>query len=133
MLIVAFLFSIGANLDKIGVVHSSPIIWIFSLNFCVTISLTVIMLRRSKNIVAQIKQHLGWLSLAGFYNGVAILFQMYAIQSTLVPYLIAVKRTSALLTSFYGLAMLKEKGFKERLLGASLMVLGVYLIAFTSP
>jgi drug/metabolite transporter (DMT)-like permease len=130
MLIVAVLFSIGANMDKIGVVNSSPIVWIFTLNLCVTAMLTLLMLRGSTHIMAQIRSHGGWLFLAGFYNGAAILFQMMAIEMTLVPYLIAVKRTSALMTAFYGLVVLKEQGFKERLLGAFLMVLGVYLIAF---
>jgi len=132
MFIVAFLFSIGANMDKIGVVNSSPIVWIFTLNTCVCISLTFVMLKRSKNIPVQIKSHFWWLFLAGFYNGAAILFQMVAIKMTLVPYLIAVKRTSALMTASYGLFILKEKGLKVRLAGASLMILGVYLIAFTS-
>ena len=132
MLIVAFLFSIGANMDKIGVVNSSPIVWIFTLNFCVCVVLTFVMLKRSRDIWPQMRNQLGWLCLAGFYNGAAILFQMFAIKLTLVSYLIAVKRTSALMTAFYGLLILKEEGFKERLIGAFLMVLGVYLIAFTS-
>ncbi|HLF18826.1 MAG TPA: EamA family transporter [Candidatus Omnitrophota bacterium] len=131
MLIVAFLFSIGANMDKIGVVNSSPIVWIFTLNLSVCVILTFVMLKKSSNIFPQLKSQFGWLCLAGFYNGAAILFQMVAIQMTLVPYLIAVKRTSALMTVFYGLLILKEEGLKERLLGAFLMVLGVYLIAFT--
>jgi len=130
MLIVAFLFSIGANMDKIGVVNSSPIVWIFTLNAAVTVTLTAVMLKRSKDILRQVRSQLPWLFLAGFYNGAAILFQMLAIEMTIVPYLIAVKRTSALMTALYGLVILKEKGFKERMAGAFLMVLGVYLIAF---
>jgi drug/metabolite transporter (DMT)-like permease len=130
MLIVAFLFSIGANIDKIGVVNSSPVVWIFALNASVTLALTAVMLKRSKDIFRQVRSQFGWLFLAGFYNGTAILFQMFAIEMTIVPYLIAVKRTSALMTALYGLIILKEKGFKERLAGAFLMVLGVYLIAF---
>jgi len=132
MLTVALLFSVGANMDKIGVVNSSPIVWIFTLNSCVCISLTFVMLRRSKNILPQLRSQFGWLFLAGFYNGAAILFQMVAIKMTLVPYLIAVKRTSALMSTAYGLFILKEQGLKVRLAGASLMVLGVYLIAFAS-
>ena len=55
---------------------------------------------------------------------------MMAIDMTIVPYLIAVKRTSALMTTCYGLTILKEQGFKERMLGAALMVAGVFLLAF---
>ena len=51
MLIVAFLFSIGSNMDKIGVVNSSPIVWIFTLNLGVTCILSVLMVKRSANIL----------------------------------------------------------------------------------
>jgi len=50
---------------------------------------------------------------------------------TKVPYVIAIKRTSVIMTSLVGFFLLKEKGIKERLVGISLMVVGVFLIAFT--
>ncbi|MCK5259579.1 MAG: hypothetical protein KAJ70_00825 [Candidatus Omnitrophica bacterium] len=55
---------------------------------------------------------------------------MIAIKMTLVPYLIAVKRTSVIMTSLFGLFLFKEKGLRERLIGVVLMVLGVLMISF---
>jgi glucose uptake protein GlcU len=47
---------------------------------------------------------------------------------TLVPYLIAVKRTSVVMSSLFGFYLFKEKGVRERLIGVVLMVLGAILI-----
>ena len=47
-----------------------------------------------------------------------------------IPYLIAVKRTSVIMTSLFGFFLFKEKGVKERLAGTILMVLGVFILAF---
>jgi len=130
MLFVALLFSVGANMDKIGVVNSSPIYWIFILNITTCIVLTFVMLKKCQNPLAQMKPFLGWLVLAALFNGIAIIFQMNAVKLTIIPYLIAVKRTNALMTVLFGLVILKEQGFKERLTGAILMVIGVFFIAF---
>ena len=66
----------------------------------------------------------------GDLQALALIFQMIAIKMTLVPYLIAVKRTSVIMTSLFGLFLFKEKGLRERLIGVVLMVLGVLMISF---
>lgn len=130
MLMVAALFSISANLDKIGVIHSSPIVWIFSLNFLLSIALWGIMLKRTVNVRQQVKGAWPFLAAVGLCNGIALIFQMAAIQMTLVPYLIAVKRTSVFITSLFGFFLFKEKGMRERLVGIVMMVFGVMVISF---
>jgi len=131
MLIVAILFSVGANCDKIGVIHSSPIIWLFSLNLAVSVALFFFMIKNVQGIRKEIQSVWPVLLITGFFNGAAILCQMFAIKLTLVPYLIAIKRVSALITSVLGLVIFKEKSGKERLIAALLMVVGVFLIAFS--
>jgi len=54
---------------------------------------------------------------------------MFAVRLTLVPYIIAVKRTSVIMSSLFGFIIFKEKGLKQRLMGAALMVLGVFIIS----
>jgi len=129
MLIVAVLYSIGANVDKIGVLNSSPLMWTTSIATVTTISVGILMLRKVKNIRAQIKLAWPYLLLLGFCSAVSILFQMNAIKMAMVPYVIAIKRTSAIMTALFGFFVFKEKGFKERLIGAILMVIGVLLIS----
>jgi len=45
-----------------------------------------------------------------------------------VDYVIAVKRISAVLSVFWGRLIFKEKEIRERVLGATIMVLGVFII-----
>ena len=130
MLMVAVLFSISGNVDKIGVIHSSPFMWIFMLSFTLSITIGVVMLKRVNDIGEQVKSCWPFLAAIGICNGIALIFQMIAIQMTLVPYLVAVKRTSVIITSLFGFFLFKEKGFQERLFGILMMILGVFLISF---
>jgi len=132
MLMVAVLFSISGNLDKVGVVHSSAFMWLLMLNFALTVTLSVLMFRNVPDFGRQIKGAWPYLVAVGTCSAIALIFQMTAIRMTLVPYLIAVKRTSVIMTSLFGLIVLKEKGFRERLIGVALMVAGVFLISFSS-
>ena len=69
----------------------------------------------------------GWkLAVYGMINSVAMGCQMIAINLTFVAYVISVKRPSALFSVLLAKIILKEKGIKERLLGAAIMVSGVF-------
>ena len=128
MLTVAFLYSIGGNIDKIGVRNSSALIWGSAINTGLAASLGIIAWYRSKNFILQIRKAWVFLGLIGVAISLAVISQMNAIQLTLVPYVIAVKRTSIIMTSILGFVVFKERGFKERLSGVILMIAGVFLI-----
>ncbi len=130
MLMVAVLFSISGNLDKVGVVHSSPFMWLFSLNFAVALVLGVALFRRPIDVSRQMRATWPFLLSLGLCSGLGLIFQMISIEITNVPYLIAVKRTSVLMTSLLGIFIFKEKGLKERIAGVILMILGVFVISF---
>ncbi|MBI4692188.1 MAG: EamA family transporter [Candidatus Terrybacteria bacterium] len=130
MLLVAFIWSITSNFDKIGVINSSPIFWVFSTNTLMALVLLPIMMKQNggtKQIISNFKS----LMPVGFFNAVAQIFQMTAINMTLVAYVISIKRTSVIMGVLFGALIFKEKGLKERLLGAVIMVMGVILILFT--
>jgi len=129
MLLVALIYSVGANYDKIGVTNSSPVMWVVALATVLACALGIIMMQKTKNIGLQIKSEWPTLAMIGLFNALALIFQMTAIEMTLVPYLVAVKRTSVFMTSLFGFILFKEKGMKERLTGALLMIAGVFMIA----
>ncbi len=129
MLMVALLYSVCANIDKIGVHQSSPLVWAAALNIVLTIGLGLIMLRRTRDVAERIKAGGKYLFFLGIVNAVALIANMAAIQLALVPYVIAIKRLSVFLTVLVGFAIFKEKGFRERSIGAMLMVLGAALIS----
>lgn len=130
MLYVSMLYSVGANFDKIGVLNSSPGMWIFSLNFFVSIVLSVVVVIFVKNPVRSISRSWRVLILMGLFTSIALVCQMYAIRLTIVPYVIALKRTSVVMTALFGLFLFKERGFGERFVGVALMVFGVFIISF---
>lgn len=131
MLLVALLFSVTGNMDKLGVVRSSAFAWILALNTAVSVVLTVIMLKKNPHPFAAVRSVWPLLAVTGFCNGLALVVQMKAITLTQVPYLIAIKRTSVVFSALYGFLVLKEQGLSQRLGAIVLMVAGVFLIAFS--
>lgn len=133
MLVVAVLWSIQGNIDKIGLLNSSTLFWPIATYVFITIILSgVLLYRRKTGIRAGLERgKLMDLIPLGAFSAFSIIFHMLAISLTLVPYVVSVKRTSTLMSVLYGYFIFKEHGIRERLLGASIMVVGVAIIAFT--
>ena len=128
MLLVAFIWSITSNFDKIGLQHSSPIFYGIAINVFITIGITPIVFIKSRKNLNQIPKNLKSLIPVGIFHGFMMLFHMIAISMTLVAYLISIKRTSAVISVLFGVIIFKEKGLKERILGAIIMIIGVLCI-----
>lgn len=131
VLFVAFIWSITANFDKIGIQNSSPIFWVLASFIWISLLITPIIFRNWQRNLQQIQQEFKTLVLMGFFNAITVAFQMTAVNLTLVAYVIAVKRTSALFSVAYGYLVFKEKGIKARLAGSVIMVLGVVFITLS--
>ncbi len=130
-LVVAFIWSITSNLDKIAIDNSSTFSYLLIINIGVVVLLTVYLLWHQKHsFLQQTKQHFRLLSLTAFVGSVAVAFQMLAIQLILVPYVIALKRGGTVL----GGILIGRYGFTEqqhttsRMLGGIIMILGVLFI-----
>ena len=128
MLLVAFIWSITSNFDKIGLQNSSPIFYGIAINIFITIGITPFVLFKSKKNIKQIPKNLKSLIPVGVFHGLMIIFHMIAISMTLVAYLISIKRTSAIISVLFGAIIFKEKGLKERILGVIIMIIGVLCI-----
>lgn len=127
MLMVAFLWSLTGNFDRLGVMHSSQEFWAALDMSAIILCLFVIRARQS------IKTRLlnFYNCLAGVINGFAIYFYYWAISLQQVGYVISVKRTSVLFGVLLGNLIFKEGELKERLFGAGLMLGGVIAIAYS--
>jgi drug/metabolite transporter (DMT)-like permease len=128
MLLVAFLWSITTNFDKIGVQNSSPIFWVFALLTTMSVLLLPVLLHKTSNPKRQIIQYLPMLMATGFFNALGVICQMQALTMTLVVQVIALKRTSVLMGVLFGHFIFKEKDIQERFLGAAIMMGGVLFI-----
>ncbi|MCI0698202.1 DMT family transporter [candidate division KSB1 bacterium] len=129
MLLVAFLWSITANCDKIGIRNSSPLFWSIAATTFMSLVLVPIMLYKSPRAIKQLPAVFKKLVPIGFFCALTVIFQMLAVSLTLVAYVIAIKRTSTVMSVLWGFLIFKEAGFKEHLQGAGIMVAGVLLIS----
>jgi uncharacterized membrane protein len=130
MLGVALIWSITSNIDKIGVTHSSVLLWVTAINAVSAVFLFPVALRRIfKKPESLSSRNLRILVGVGLIAALRSLFQITALTLTLVAYVISIKRTSAIFGILFGALIFKEKGFRERLLGGLIMVAGVFLIA----
>lgn len=131
MLLVAFIWSITSNIDKVGILNSSVVFWVISTHLASAvffIPLILFRIRRKRMIFKWIE--LGPLVSIGLVTALRSVFQMSAIALTLVAYVISIKRTSVIFGILFGYVIFKEKGISERLTGAVIMVLGVLLITW---
>ncbi len=133
MLCIAFIWSVTANIDKVGVLNSNPIFWVISVNLFVICLLTPILYLRNGGWKGEVRAKRNLLALLpiGLFSALTLTFQMTAITMTLVAYLISIKRTSAIMGVIFGALLFKEKNLRSRLAGAVIMVLGVLLITLT--
>jgi len=129
MLCIALVWSIMANVDKIGIMKSSVIFWSASFYTAVAIFLFPVVLLKSKGGLGSIRKNLKFVPAMGIVPAARVLFQMTAITMTIVPYVISIKRTSAFFGSLYGRFFFGERGFRERIAGVLVMITGVILIA----
>lgn len=125
MLVTAALWSLTANLDKLGVRASTPLIWIAALNIVIATCALIYWAagRRPPPTPASLRY--------AFIGGAAMALgnslQMWALTVLLTPYVIAIKRLSALFTVFASGRVLKEDT-GGRLLGAAVMLAGAVMI-----
>ena len=131
MLTVAFIWSLTSNLDKIGIQNSAPIIWVFSVYLSITIILLPWVFLKQTSSISQLRRSGKTLVTIGLLNAVTVASQMTALTLTLVAYVIAIKRTSTVFSVIFGALIFQEQGFKARLLGTSIMLLGVIAIALS--
>ena len=130
ILVVLLIYSVTANIDKIGVNMSSPIMWPLAVYTLSSIFLLPVMMKKSDNWKGKIKSDWKPLGLLGGLGGLAIILQMTAIKLTLVSYVVSIKRLSIPLTIVFSYFLLNEReSFTERIIGSALMVLGAVLIS----
>jgi uncharacterized membrane protein len=130
MMLVAFLWSITAVLDKIGVQNSSPLFWAFSMSAFLTLFMLPVVIKTTKKPLSTIKKNYRLLLPIGIFQGLAMISQMTALDMTLVAYVVSIKRTSIALSVVWGAVLLGERNIREKLFGVLIMLIGVSLIAF---
>jgi uncharacterized membrane protein len=131
MLLVAFIWSLTSNIDKVGILHSSVVFWVITTHLASALFFVPLVLFRIQRKPDIFKwSELKPLILIGMTAILRTVFQMSAIALTLVAYVISIKRTSVIFGILFGYVIFREKGLSERLSGAVIMVMGVFVIAW---
>jgi len=129
ILIVIIIYAVTANTDKIGVNMSSPVMWPLMIYTLSSLFMLPLMMKKSDNWQSKVRNDWKPLALLGGLGAVSIIFQMMAIELTLVSYVVAIKRLSIPLTVVMSYILLDETtDFRERIGGSALMALGALLV-----
>jgi len=129
MLLIAFIWSITANIDKIGIQNSSPLFWVVCISSFLALGLLPIAIYFAKGEMKNLVLNKKAFFIMGFFAAFTITAQMLALQLTLAAYVISIKRTSALIGVLLGVIFLHEKNLKNKLVAVFLMLAGVVLIS----
>ncbi len=129
MLSVALIYSFTSNFDKIGVQNSSPLFWSLSITSMMTIGFLLMHhFLPHPNIPILRTNTFGILIVIGLFQTMGLFFHNTALSLGPVPSVIAVKRSSILFATLWGIMFLREEQGKERLAGAVLMVIGIGIL-----
>jgi len=131
ILVVVVLYSISANLDKIGTEASSPVFYSFSLHLLMVLALTPIMIYKVDDWDTTIRTNTKYIIPVGMFSGFASVLYMAALTYTLVIYATAVKRAATLTTVIGAWLFLGEGEIRQRLPGAVMLIFGVILISIS--
>src|SRR5690606_8134909 len=130
MLLVAFIWSVTANLDMIGVEETSPLYWAFTKDLVILIYLIPIMMWKSNKPFKQISHRKWPLLMVGFVMSTSRVMQMFAIQFILVAYVISIKRPSSVFIILFAFFYMNEKrNVMNRMIGIITILLGLGVIA----
>ncbi len=130
ILIVILIYSVTANIDKLGVNASSAVMWPLSIYFLSSTLLLPVMMKKSGNWKSKIRSDWKPLGILGGLGGISIILQMTAFKLTMVSYVVAIKRLSIPITIVFSFFMLNEtESFRERIAGSVLMIIGALLIS----
>jgi len=127
-LVVAFLYSISTNYDKIVVLNSDPIFGSAIICSFVALALIIIVFFKKGVSFKAHKSDLPKIGLSGLFNALSAYFINTALTMQIVPYVSSIKRTSVLFGVLYGFILFKEKNIGKRFFGALIMFLGAALI-----
>jgi drug/metabolite transporter (DMT)-like permease len=136
MLVVAFLFSISVNYDKIIVMESDPTfgpaVVLLSLGLILTLSHAA-MARPGPGVGGRSLPPLPVTVVLGVFLAVEAFAVNYAYTLTLASYVIAVKRQSIVFAVLAGGLLLGEENLKRRLAGSAIMVVGAVMMVLAPP
>lgn len=132
-LLAGFIYSIGAILDKMGVMNYSPLYFTHLMVCCMFLLMTCNLVRpayRGK-IRQEWRKSRGLILLSGPVMMSSFLSFRYGLQMAPVSYAIPVRQVSLLIAVIIGVVFLRETCGRIRFTASALILAGVFLIRFS--
>jgi len=126
----ALIYAITSNLGKMGIERSSATFFIAASYLVVCVVVLPFMIRATARHGGVFRANVRPLLIMGIAAAVMMICYAVAVQLTLVPYVIALKRTNGLFSVLFGVLLFGEGRIKQSLLGAGIMFVGVLLITW---
>ena len=128
MIVVAIIFSLTATLGKIAIVHCSLLFIAGLYDSLIALVLTRFVFGQ-RSVRQETFRFPGKALLIGVFFAIMAISHYYAIEIAKVAYMIAVKRTSLIFATLWGWLFFNEEQVTERVIGATIIVVGVFLIS----
>ncbi len=130
MLLVSFIYAFTSVIGKLAVLHSNPYVFGALYNIALTtLMVALIPFSRAADPMRGFMKK----PLAGVILGATVSLSVFshfiAISKIEAAYMISVKRTSLIFGVLYGAWLFREEKIIERLTGAVIMLIGVFLIS----
>jgi drug/metabolite transporter (DMT)-like permease len=131
MLSISFLYAFTAPIGKIAILHSNP--WFFAAVYNLVLTVIIVSLWPMQGRGAGLPgifSRPGPMLLLGLVASMENFCHMMAIAQVEAAYMIAIKRISLLFGVLYGAWWFGEQDILERLAGAAIMIVGVFVICW---
>ncbi|WP_440951699.1 DMT family transporter [Methanococcoides sp. FTZ1] len=129
MLVVAFLYGISSNYDKMVVLNSD--IFFGTSIVCLLMSITffvISLFKKIDNIKEAYFNNLPAFLLVGIMIGLMAVSINIALSMQIVPYVISVKRLNVMFSVAFGILVFKETNVRRKAFGAAIMAFGAIII-----
>lgn len=131
-LLAAIASSIYSVIDKVGVQMIHPIFYLWWINLSMTVHTGIYLALRKENPLRKIwSESKKEILLIVLLQNAAYFLVLMAMTMSKVSYVVAFRQVGALFGALMGMVFLKEKCWKTRLTGVTLMTLGLILIGLT--
>jgi drug/metabolite transporter (DMT)-like permease len=130
MLLVSFIYAFTSVIGKLAILHSNP--YFFGATYNISLAFMLVALLPFARTAKPAKSIFGkpWAAFAlGGMVSLSMFSHMLAISMVQAAYMISIKRTSLLFGVLYGAWLFQEEKITERLTGAVIMLIGVFLIS----
>ncbi|MFN0123152.1 MAG: EamA family transporter [Blastocatellia bacterium] len=128
MLVAGFVNAITNPIDKKLVTMTDPFTQACAFGIGMVLFFTILSLARGADLGKVIRSVPRWVMLAGALEAVALIFQLASHNYIQVVITISVKRAGIILTVLLGWLVFREKDIGDKLIAASVMLVGVLII-----